>query len=353
MPTDGGAFDPLPRRLPAARVKALGLSPGHLAKAGWRRTAACSGLQSRNAELDRLARRRRVVSMRLTRVVFRRFSTLRAKRPPGARRRAETGSPASSVDRIRGRCTRSSTRPASRGATNRTVRWWSTARAFARRDRSSAIPGIRAPGWAMHAAIALEPSSPRWLACRKAVRRTSRAARRVVRGRLRQVVACDGAAELAPERSRLGRRSHRCNGAAPELDPRVLPTLLLPPRHRSGPASPSSAALVPAPPSVALRGPRAHAVVASDDGVNVSEKDGEENREGERVSERAPPLRPARCHAVDDRLAAWRQRSGSSMRTAKGAESGSTPRSSPPDPDAGGEAPGLRLLAPFHYPPRK
>ena len=133
----------------------------------------------------------------------------------------------------------------------------------------------------MHAAIALEPSSPGWLACRKAVRRTSRAASRVVRGRLRQVVAGDGTAELAPERFRLGRRSHRRNGAAPELDPRVPPTLLLPPRHRSGPAAPSSAALVPAPPSVALRGPGAHAVVASDDGGECQgEGRGEEQGRG-------------------------------------------------------------------------
>ena len=41
-------------------------------------------------------------------------------------------------------------------------------------------------------------------------------------------------------------------------------------------APPSSSALAPVPPSVALRGPGALAVVGSDDRVNVREKEGEE-----------------------------------------------------------------------------
>ena len=254
------------------------------------------------------ARRRRVVSMRLARVVSRRPSNVRAKRRPSASCRAEIGSSASSVDRLRGRRARSSTPPASRGTTNRTVRWWSAAVVPARRYRSSTISGIRAPGSAMHSAIAREASSPGWLACRRTVRRTSRTARRVVPGRLCGVVAGDGPADCAGARTRLGRNALRRDGTAAELDPRGFATHLFLPCHRSGHALPSSTALVPVPPSVALRGPGALAVVASDDRVNVSEKEGEENREGEGVSGRAPPLGPAPCHAADDRLAACRQR---------------------------------------------
>ena len=299
-PPQGARLDPgRPRDLQRA-------DPGRSAS---RRHAACvpRALPPRLSPSRRVPRRR-VVSMRWTRVVCRRPSNVTAKRPPRLRCRAETGSPGSSVDRIRGRRARSSTRPASRGATNRTVRWWSATAALARRYRSSASPGIRAPGSAMHSPIGREACSPRWVACPRAVRRTFRTARRVVPGRLRRVVAGEEPADRAGRRSRLGRRAHRRDGAAPELDPRVFGTHLLPPRRPSGHAPPSSSALVPVPPSVALRGPGALAVVASDDRVNVSEKEGEESREGEGVSGRAPLVRPAPCQGADERLAACRQR---------------------------------------------
>ena len=67
--------------------------------------------------------------------------------------------------------------------------------------------------------------------------------------------------------------------AASRLDPRCFATHLLPPRHRSRHELGSSSALVPAPPSVALRGSGALAVVASDDTVNVREKEGERFRD--------------------------------------------------------------------------
>ena len=245
--------------------------------------------------------------MRWTRVVSRCPSKVRATRPPRVRRRAEIGSSGSSVNRLRGRRARSSTRPASRGATNRAVWWWSATAALARRYRCSTSPGIRAPGSAMQSAIARQNSSPGWLACRRTVRRTSRAASRVGPGRLRRVVVGDGPADRAGARSRPGRRAHR-RGTAAELDPRVRPTHLLPPGHCSGDASAPSSAFVPVPPSAARRGPGAPAVVASDDRVNVSEKEREESREGEGVSGRAPLVRPALCQGADERLAACRQR---------------------------------------------
>ena len=124
----------------------------------------------------------------------------------------------------------------------------------------------------------------------------------------------------AQGRTRLGHSAHRHDGAAPELDHRVFATHLLPPRHRSGHAPPSSTALVPVPPSVGLCGPGAPAVMASDDRVNVREKEGEGSREGEGVTGRAPLVRPAPCQAVDDRLAACRSRAPPSRRTSSSCE---------------------------------
>ena len=247
------------------------------------------------------APRRRVVSMSPTRVVSRRPARVKTKRSRSARHRAGYGSRGSSVNRLQGRRTRSSTCPASRGPTSPTTRCKTATAAVAWRYRSSAIPRSTAPISAIRPETARLAS--RWLAYRRTVRRTFRAAGRGDPGRLRRVVVGDEPVDRAGECSRVGRCAHHCDGAAPEpgLDPRVFGTRLLPPGHRFGRAVPSWSALVPAQPSVALRGPGALAVVARDDGANVREKEGEEIGERGRVSGRAPPLRLAPGHAVDDR----------------------------------------------------
>ena len=247
------------------------------------------------------APRRRVVSMSPTRVVSRRPARVKTKRSRSARHRAGYGSRGSSVNRLQGRRTRSSTCPASRGPTSPTTRCKTATAAVAWRYRSSAIPRSTAPISAIRPETARLAS--RWLAYRRTVRRTFRAAGRGDPGRLRRVVVGDEPVDRAGECSRVGRCAHHCDGAAPEpgLDPRVFGTRLLPPGHRFGRAVASWSALVPAQPSVALRGPGALAVVARDDGANVREKEGEEIGERGRVSGRAPPLRLAPGHAVDDR----------------------------------------------------
>lgn len=199
----------------------------------------------------------RHVSTSPMRVVSRRPASVRTERPRSPRHRAENRSPGSSVDQNRGRRTRSSSRPTSRGAMSPALRWWSATDAVARRCRSSAVAGLTAPTSAMRPATARLASRSTQLACRRAVRRTSRAASRVVPGRLRRVVVGDEPAHRAGRPSRLGHRVHRRDGAAlePYRDLRVSGTRLLPPHHRPDHAHPprSAPVLVPrASPLVAL-----------------------------------------------------------------------------------------------------